>query len=439
MQAAKHAAPRRVVGVHLAHDEHLGARVGDRFPDDLLRAPLAVHLGGVDEPDPELESESERGDFAGALAAPLAHAPRPQPQTRASTHPSEARHQSRWSSSFPCSDEWRACDADAGACDLTAPALQCSIIRRSRHGASSASSRPIRVECTPNRARRLPARLPGYVRAARQRRGRARGRIAGDPDAPDNARHALHQGRALSRAHLFRPARAASVAPRRRQGRRPLRADQLGRGAGHDCRALQGHRRLARRTTGDRPVQLRGNDGLAAIRLDGPALFQQARRIAARSDDLLDGRQGGLHRHDRRGGRDRPRAVRERAPDPDLGIESHRLQPALVEPGAGSEASRREADRHRPVPQPDRREMPRPPRAAAGHRRRAGARNDARADRATTLLDHDYIDRATRLDSSNFANACTSSRRSARRRDHGPSGRRRSFRWRATTARYGRR
>ena len=218
---------------------------------------------------------------------------------------------------------------------------------------------------THDRARRVPARLSRHLRHARHGRERPRGGDRGRSVASDDARHALHQGCALPRPHLFGSARPASVAARRAQGRRKVRAHQLGRGTDHHRRALQGHRGVGRRTAGDPAVQLRGHHGPAAIRLDGSALLSQARRIAARSHDLLVGRQGRIYRDDRRGHRDRPRAIRKRAAHPDLGFESHRLQPAFVESGAGGEAPRREADRHRPVPQPDCGEMPRASRLAA--------------------------------------------------------------------------
>ena len=68
------------------------------------------------------------------------------------------------------------------------------------------------------------------------------------------------------------------LAARRPQGRRPLRAHQLGRGARHDRVALQRDRRFAGRPAGDPPVQLRGNDGAAAVRLDGSALLPRSAR-----------------------------------------------------------------------------------------------------------------------------------------------------------------
>ena len=415
LQAASTPRRRRVVRIHLAHDEHLGARAGDRFPDDLLRASLAVHLGGVDEPDAELEPEPERGDFAGALAAPLAHAPRPQSQ-RGHRRALRKRdmglgHRARCLSIMRIVylRSGRSCPAVTGATMVDYPTV--ASWRKFR--------KPLPYPCRAARRLvrgRVPARLPGYVRVARQRRGRARRRHRRRSRPPDDPRHAVHQGRALPGAHLFRSSACCIryAAPARR-----AKADSSGsawdEALGTIAERFKAHRLLARRSAGDRPLQLRGNDGAAAVRLDGPALFQQARCIATRPHDLRDRGQGGLHRHHRRGGRNRPGAVRERAPDPDLGIESDRLQPAPVEPGAGSEAARREARRDRSLPQPDRREMPRAPRAASGDRRRAGAGNDARADRAT-VCSTKTTSPTTRWDSSSFASASSSGRRSAPRR-----------------------
>ena len=90
------------------------------------------------------------------------------------------------------------------------------------------------------------------------------------------------------------------------QGRRPLRAHQLGRGARHDRRELRRDRRIGRRPAGDRALLLCGHDGAPAIRLDGPALLPPARRVAARPDDLRDRGQGrlGRRRSARRSGTD---------------------------------------------------------------------------------------------------------------------------------------
>ena len=147
--------------------------------------------------------------------------------------------------------------------------------------------------------------------------------------------------------------------------------------------ALRRDRGIARRSAGDRPVQLCGHDGPAAVRLDGPALLPPAGRIAARPHDLRVGRQGRL---------DAPSSAPRSAWTSSSTSNSRLILIWGSNPiasnlhfwtqRAGSQAARREADRDRPLSQRHRREMPRAHRAAARHRRRAGARADARADRA---------------------------------------------------------
>ena len=199
------------------------------------------------------------------------------------------------------------------------------------------------------------------------------------------------------------------------QGRRAVRADHAG--TKRSTRSPKSSARLPpRRTVRRRSSRtVRGDDGTPPIRLDGPALLPPARRLAARPDDLRDRGQGGLGGGDRRVDRHRCRAVREQSTDPDLGQQSGRLEPALLDARAGGEAARREADRDRSLSQPDRRQVSRAHRAAARHRRGAGARHDARADRRGSV-DHDYIDRYTRGLRRARARAAPNIRRNASRR-----------------------
>ena len=141
------------------------------------------------------------------------------------------------------------------------------------------------------------------------------------------------------------------------------------------------NRRIGRRSAGDCPLQLRRHHGPAAIRLDGSAFFPQAGRVAARSHDLRDGRQGRLYR-------DVGAAI---------GIDMEEFENARLILIWGSnpivsnlhlwsrvqEAKRRGAklDRDRSLPQPDRGKVSRPPRAASGDRRGAGVGHDACAHR----------------------------------------------------------
>ena len=73
VRAAVDAAHARVVGV--AHDAELGgqhhlvAAVGDRPPDQLLVGARAVHVGGVEQRDPEVERAVDRRDRLGLVGA----------------------------------------------------------------------------------------------------------------------------------------------------------------------------------------------------------------------------------------------------------------------------------------------------------------------------------------------------------------------------------
>ncbi len=135
------------------------------------------------------------------------------------------------------------------------------------------------------------------------------------------------------------------------------------------------------RAAGDCAVQLCGNDGPAAGVVDGPPVLPPPWRVAARPHDLRIRRKGGLGRRHRRVGGHGRRAIRAQPPDRHLGQQRGDVQPALLDTRAGGQAPRREADRHRSLPQRHRGEMPRAHRAAAGNRRRAGAGRDARPDR----------------------------------------------------------
>ena len=61
--------------IDLADQEDVVAPSRDRFADHRLGAAFAVHLGGVDQRDAEVEPELERRDLGVELRALLAHAP----------------------------------------------------------------------------------------------------------------------------------------------------------------------------------------------------------------------------------------------------------------------------------------------------------------------------------------------------------------------------
>ena len=66
---------RRVVRQHLADDEQSVAVALHRLGDDLLGDAVAVHLGGVDQGDAEIDAEPQRLDLVGMAAAAFAHVP----------------------------------------------------------------------------------------------------------------------------------------------------------------------------------------------------------------------------------------------------------------------------------------------------------------------------------------------------------------------------
>ena len=202
---------------------------------------------------------------------------------------------------------------------------------------------------------RLPARLSRHLRDARHRQGRQSRQGQRRSGSSADARRALHESHALRRAHASPRSAAHAAATRRPQGRRPLRSDRLGRSTALRRRAPEADR--GPRARSDPAVQLRGHDGPRAGRKHRRAVFQRARCVAARSDDLRRGRRGGPPIHLRREPRHAHRVLRGKRTDPDLGRESDRVEPAFLDARAGSEASRRAADRDRSVSLADRRKV----------------------------------------------------------------------------------
>ncbi len=207
-------------------------------------------------------------------------------------------------------------------------------------------------------------------------------RIQGDPDHPPT-HGALCTKVSRYAERSYHPERV--LHPLKRVGRKG--AGQfvrvtLGRGARRHRGTAEGHR--AARPASDRAVQLRRHDGAGAGREHGGALLPQARRVAARSHDLLERRQRSAGRHLRRAHRHACRALRRKPADRHLGQQLDHVEPAFLDLGAGREACRREARLHRPAPHRDGRQVPSAHRVDAGHRRRARARRDARADHRTT-------------------------------------------------------
>ena len=131
--------------------------------------------------------------------------------------------------------------------------------------------------------------------------GRAVG-AARRPRAPVHARRALPQGQPLPRRSARPRPRDPPAAPRRRQGRGPLRAHRLGRGdRGGRGRPALGDR--APRPRVGAALLLRGHRGHGAGLDHGAAPVRGARRLAAADDDLHRRRRRRPARHLRRLGR----------------------------------------------------------------------------------------------------------------------------------------
>ena len=204
-------------------------------------------------------------------------------------------------------------------------------------------------------------------------RGRRRRQGAGRPGPPVHRRRAVHQGVALPRAHLPPRAPAAAAAARRPQGRGPVRAVSWDEALDEIAARLKAIARA--RPAGDPAVQLRRHDGPGAGRVDGPRFFH--RLGASLLDRTICSTAGGdgLKLYSGRQGRHGGRVLRRGEADPHLGQQLDRHQPALLAP------SRRRPSAHgarlvvhRSAPHRDGGEVRRAHRAAAGHRRRAGAR-----------------------------------------------------------------
>ena len=186
------------------------------------------------------------------------------------------------------------------ACDASLPPFDDQ--RRQFAGARNSPRR--------NRARSVPARLPGHLRHAGDGRkwpGSARRRRS---RASLHARISLRQGESLRGAHVPCGSTHDADAPRRSEGHRPVSSSELGRGARGDRHAARRHRPLRRRRAGNPAVFLRRYHGHGPGRSDGPPLLPPTRRVQAGSHDLLDGRHR-RHAHD--GGREHRRRQRRRA------------------------------------------------------------------------------------------------------------------------------
>ena len=207
--------------------------------------------------------------------------------------------------------------------------------------------------------------------------------VRGAPDHPTTAGRAVHQGRALPRSHLFARSRAAircaASAARAKAASQRITWDEA---LDEIATRFRRDRGVGRRAAGDPALQLRGQRWalLQGESMDRRFFHRLGASLLDRTICSSAGKAGWVRGHRRLDGHGR-RGVREQRADPDLGQQPDYVEPALLDPCAGGQAPRREAGRDRPLAQRDRRQMPRARRTAAGHRRRAGLRPHARADR----------------------------------------------------------
>ncbi len=205
-------------------------------------------------------------------------------------------------------------------------------------------------------------------------------KVTGSAEHAPDRRRAVHQGRALHRAHLSPRSLAASAAPRRAQRAKGASSASAGR---RRSRPIAG--RLVRAGGARIPQQIlpysyAGTMGL----VQGESMSQRFfHRLGASLLDRTICASAGTAGHEITLG-SRIGIDMELADEAKLiifwGCNADHLERAFLGARPGSQAPRRDAHRHRSVPLADRRKMPQAHRAAAGHRCRAGARADARAD-----------------------------------------------------------
>ena len=209
-------------------------------------------------------------------------------------------------------------------------------------------------------------------------------RVQGDPDHPTDARRAVHQGRRATPSAPTTP--SACCTPLRRIG--PKGSGQLRAGRA-------GTRRWTTSPRACRPIAARDPQAILPYSYAGTMGLVQGESMAARffhklGASLLDrticASAGGEALAATYGGKVGMHV--EHFAESRLiliwGSNSIATQPAFLDLRAAGQARRRQAGLHRPAPHRDRRQVPPAHRAAARHRRRAGAGPDARADRATT-------------------------------------------------------
>ena len=212
--------------------------------------------------------------------------------------------------------------------------------------------------------------------------------VAVDVRGADDAvhrRHALHQGREIPRPHLLEGPRAPPAAARRREGPGQGGFARISWDEALDEIAARFKAVAAEDPQQILPCSYAGTMGMLQYMSMDRRFFH--RLGASLLDRTLCSSAGkvGMQGDARRFGGHGPRAFRRSEADPHLGLEPGRLEPSPLVALPGSEAPRREVGRDRSVAQPDRREVPPAHPAAAGHRRRARARDDARHHRRGPL------------------------------------------------------
>ncbi len=369
--------------------------------DDLLRPAVAVHLRGVDERHAEIDARAQRGRSPGRARrvvrpSPRAQARAPERARHRGTQRDEARLQGLGGHSIADS-AWPGCRGSRGSeveCGVTRPA---ATIWSGAADRPSARPRPM-PDSTLRRvmSRRLPARLPGHLRDARHRRERPRGRDSRRAGSSADRRHAVHEGRALPRSHVFDRARAPS-----RCGASGARAKAASTRIGWDealdtiADAFARDRRVAGRAAGDRPLQLCGTMGLLqSARWTGASSIGSARRCSTGRSARRPARPGWAAVIGAAMGTDVEQFVEQPA-DPDLGQQSDRRRTCT----SGRARRRRSAaarSSSRSIPT-----AARPPRSATSTSRCCPAPTPRSRSAMMHVLideglvDRDYIDRYT--------------------------------------------
>ena len=220
-------------------------------------------------------------------------------------------------------------------------------------------------------------RLPRHLRHAGHGRERQGHQGPGRPRPPVHPGRPVREGQRLHHPHLQPRPGAPAAPPDGPEGRGPVRAHRLGRGARRDRRPVPlDHRRVRR--PGDPALQLPGDGG-------NPQRPDRRRPVLPppggdrqRADVLRLGRDHRLPHDPGAGGGDGPGELRPLPLHHPVGLQRALHQPPHVAVHQGGAGPGGQGGRHRPAPAPHRPERrlvhPHP----ARHRRRPGPGHDAR-------------------------------------------------------------